>query len=170
MVVAIYSLPAHNSIQRNSRSRCQCQAQAPESSAALLFRRAGQVFPFPDKAAHPRGRTGLYAASHNAGKCIARVFPVPAPACHRTAYAAPRCARLSFRRARRPRQRPVRLSPPVRGVVLNLDVRHHFAGDLAEAAQAVGEVRKPSSFHVGNVAGGVPAVFQTSAVLSGRPR
>ena len=59
---------------------------------------------------------------------------------------------------------------------LHLDVRHHLAADLAETAQAIGDLQKAVFVERGDVAGDVP--YQPSlsrsktslAVFSGLPR
>ena len=43
---------------------------------------------------------------------------------------------------------------------LDLDVRHHFAADFAEAAQAVGDLQEAVLVHRRDVAGDIPAVAQ----------
>ena len=45
-------------------------------------------------------------------------------------------------------------------LVFNLDVRDHFAADLAEAREAVGDGEETVFFHERNVAGGIPAILK----------
>ena len=44
--------------------------------------------------------------------------------------------------------------------LLDLDVRHHFAADFAETAQAIGNLQKAILVNRRNVAGDIPAVVQ----------
>ena len=47
--------------------------------------------------------------------------------------------------------------------LLDFEVRHHFASDLAEAAQAIGDADEAILLERGNIAGAIPAVAQDFA-------
>src|SRR5712691_9462224 len=51
--------------------------------------------------------------------------------------------------------------------ILDLDVRHHFAANFTEAAQAVGDANESILVHPRDIPGVVPASRRTSAVFSG---